>query len=1196
MWITKDVNLPEELIDALQNDKLVIFAGAGISKAPPSNLPNFNELSELIVRDLYKPKDNEPPDVFLGRMVDKKIPVHSRTIEILRDEKSKPNSMHNDLIKLYGSAKNVRLVTTNQDRHFSELSKTIFSDESVELYYAPALPLGNDFKGIVYLHGHVDKEERFLILTDKDFGEAYLTEGWAARFLKNLFLNYIVLFIGYSHNDPLLRYLARGLSPGSKKRYVLTKHREESNEGDWEFLGITPILYPKSEGDDEHVALYDSISAWEKYTNMGYLDRERKIREIALKGPPIEIEDNDFIKNALNVLEFTRFFTRFAQGLDWLKWVEDNGGFRNIFQAGRPITDIDIEVVHWYNERFIIEFPDEALGVIMRNGNSINPSIWQIVANYIAFIDPLPDTVTLGKWVELLIDTYHRGQYTETFDYLLQRCSLPEYKYPALILFENRTKPVLVLEPSFKYIFENIKRGIEPSDFDLTIEGNANFLTKNWNKNFQPNLQEIYKDLKLIISCNLIRLANLQKAIQGSDTYPDLICFDRHAIEKHEQDQYSRKFGVLVDSARDLLEWMLNEQIEEANTTILEWYNSDVPILVRLAIHGIIENQNISPDDKINWVIEKDIVFSIWYKHEVFRLLKVAYPNALSETRNRLIERINKGIIKEDAKRLSRKTLEYEIYNILVWLNISDPSCKIVEKSLNNIKQKNPNFKPREYPDLNTAITSVDRQHPGPISVEELLEKEPVDNLEWFQSHKSEGINDDSPGAIWGVISEAIIRDFDWGWKLISIMEANSIWEPSYWKTIIWSWSRCTLSDVQWQNVLNFIKEHDTLYNLDRHIIELIEEGIDKAEGRLPLTCISQTENIIDHLYRICTNKEFEVHEVMDRDWLDFAINHIGGRMGLIWIHTISRRITEGKEEPNSVIQQYEQRFEKAINGDSQLDQMIRIIACSQLHFIFNLDKTWAVNNLLPLFNWENNSFQASQAWHGYIGWGRWNEALLPKLLKFYKQTFLKLSSLPDRMRDAFCDDMASIAIYSSINPIKDGWLNDFISQDLPECLTKFAGGIHRHLGGLTAEGKTKIWNRWINEYWSNRRDGIPIPLTNEELKIMVSWAIPLLPIFPEIVEKICQTVNFDLYQTDLYYDLEKHKFAIQFPEATANLLLHLLKLARDRFLHCNYVQEIIRQLISTLDDSSKLKELCDHLSRLGCPQALELSDLIDNR
>ncbi len=65
---------------------------------------------------------------------------------------------------------------------------------------------------MVYLHGRLDQEHHRLIVTDEDFGKAYLTDAWAARFLDRMFGEYPVLFfVGYSHNDTIMKYLARGL-------------------------------------------------------------------------------------------------------------------------------------------------------------------------------------------------------------------------------------------------------------------------------------------------------------------------------------------------------------------------------------------------------------------------------------------------------------------------------------------------------------------------------------------------------------------------------------------------------------------------------------------------------------------------------------------------------------------------------------------------------------------------------------------------------------------------------------------------------------------------------------------------------------------------------------------------------------------------------------------------------------------------
>ncbi|MEX1029736.1 MAG: hypothetical protein WDZ91_06785 [Paenibacillaceae bacterium] len=75
MWITKEINLPDEIIEAQKNGELVIFAGAGISTPHPSNLPNFEKLAVAIANG-FVPFDNTISiDTFLGKLLNRQIRV-----------------------------------------------------------------------------------------------------------------------------------------------------------------------------------------------------------------------------------------------------------------------------------------------------------------------------------------------------------------------------------------------------------------------------------------------------------------------------------------------------------------------------------------------------------------------------------------------------------------------------------------------------------------------------------------------------------------------------------------------------------------------------------------------------------------------------------------------------------------------------------------------------------------------------------------------------------------------------------------------------------------------------------------------------------------------------------------------------------------------------------------------------------------
>jgi len=221
------IEIDDRILDALAEDRLVIFAGAGVSMGAPSNLPSFWKLACDIAQGTgIKPVDKEPLDRFLGKLHHKRVKVHERAVRFLSPEGSAPNALHHDLVQLFRTPKRVRIVTTNFDLHFETAAKTLFVEQQPEVYRAPALPLGYDFHGIVHVHGAMP-DTKNLVLTDADFGQAYLTEGWARRFLSDVFRRYTVLFVGYSHDDTVMNYLARALPNTSiAGRFVLTDEAE----------------------------------------------------------------------------------------------------------------------------------------------------------------------------------------------------------------------------------------------------------------------------------------------------------------------------------------------------------------------------------------------------------------------------------------------------------------------------------------------------------------------------------------------------------------------------------------------------------------------------------------------------------------------------------------------------------------------------------------------------------------------------------------------------------------------------------------------------------------------------------------------------------------------------------------------------------------------------------------------------------
>ena len=238
--------IPEDIYSAPENDSLVFFCGAGISKN--NRLPLFHELVKKVCSKLNINISKEPLlkeakksgnydsilDLIEG---DQPFSVSRQTlrkkvIEILSKDTGKPD-IHKSLLELsaLSSNKGHRLVTTNFDKLFFKagLIKSQF-DSAPKL----APPRKETWKNLTFLHGVIDTDQYpegdNLILTRRDFGLAYLHDNWASRFIIQLFQDFIVLFIGYSVTDPIMNYLVSAISYENQRRKQNNSANGESKQ------------------------------------------------------------------------------------------------------------------------------------------------------------------------------------------------------------------------------------------------------------------------------------------------------------------------------------------------------------------------------------------------------------------------------------------------------------------------------------------------------------------------------------------------------------------------------------------------------------------------------------------------------------------------------------------------------------------------------------------------------------------------------------------------------------------------------------------------------------------------------------------------------------------------------------------------------------------------------------------------------
>lgn len=353
-FITNGPDIPDALLQAHEDGRVVFFCGAGISY--PAGLPDFEGLVDAIYRLLGTVPDAIEQDAYSRGQFDATLDLLERRLPGQRQglamrkalaDALQPNlrrkgatDTHAALLQLARNREGaLRLVTTNFDRVFEQVAKR--NKQPISAFAAPMLPIPKNsrWNGLVYLHGLLpgkadDSALHRLVLTSGDFGLAYLTERWAARFVSELFRNYVVCFVGYSINDPVLRYMMDALAADrmlgelTPQAYALggcAPGQEHGKAIEWEAKGVTPILYEVPAGSHDHSELHRTLKVWAETCRDGILGKERIVVSHALARPSASTQQDDFVgrmlwalsdKSGLPAKRFAEFNP--VPSLEWL--------------------------------------------------------------------------------------------------------------------------------------------------------------------------------------------------------------------------------------------------------------------------------------------------------------------------------------------------------------------------------------------------------------------------------------------------------------------------------------------------------------------------------------------------------------------------------------------------------------------------------------------------------------------------------------------------------------------------------------------------------------------------------------------------------------------------------------------------------------------------------------------------------------
>lgn len=1178
MWITPDVNIPNGLLEAHRENRLVVFAGAGVSVA--SGLPLFNRLAYCIGEQtghIPTQAQLKNPDRFLGDLSEH-TDVHRLASNIIGNESSTPNALHDAILRLTTAGDgDPRIVTTNYDLHLS----TAADLEQIQLqrFDGPALPMGDDFSGIIHLHGSLNQEPRHLVLTDKDFGRAYLTDAWAAQFLHRMFRQYTVLFIGYSHADMVMEYLARGLPRGTE-RYALTPDDDISK---WRRLEIHPIPYPVAAGE-QHTALNEVVVEWAERVDSGLLTQRQRISDLVNDPPPEEPVSADYLEEALTTQHAAVFFTEFARGEAWLAWAETQPSFKAL--ATDTQTGLVAALAQWFVTNFVLPESEthRALRTIQILGGRIGRVLWAEIALGL-FRSKEARPSTFKTWVALLLEADPDNR-SDLLFYLLSSCKWPGDRSTALLLLDYFTTPHITMAPAFP-AFENHqsqwKHQVRPM---VNVYADHYWLPQAWETIFKPHLDEMATDINVLADSSLRQAHHLMVSFSAASNDWDPDSFARSAIEAHEQDQHKDPKGLIIDMARDSIEYMLDQHSEIGSGVVESWARAEAPILRRLAVHGWSHRRDKSSEEKVTWLLTDRRLFDDAAKHENFRLIKLNFAGCPEVLRNKVVETVVRDTPQSEYR-------DYSIYNFLSWISETGPDLESAAKALRSIRDKHPEYEPSEYPDFDHWTSSGSVVSAFPLTADELHQRIQQGARAAFHDVVALSSYEQPGRSGWQealeCVSTAVVRWPEDGELLLTHADDLKTVpeEKSLWRAVIDGWARAALDNDQWRAVLDTLERRPKGAEVNHATARLLEHGARRGDNEIPPN--------LNHGARQLARSIWSDSAVIDLPsssvdgWYGPARYGQAGIIAEFWIHSISSDWRNAGDDWSGLSTEVKEELESMIADDGPRGAAARTIFGSHLRFLFGADEQWCGNMLLPLFIWSTTAdVSAQQVWDGYLqGRGGWNERLLDHgLLDLLVDVTPRVETHLPVLVDHLCAQLAGIALNSKTDPVGTGWLRRFISLTGPATRQLWASRVRESLSRNTSELAESRWKTWIRTYWTQRLESVPAPLSPAEAAELAGWTPYFIDSFTEAVRLATSAPAALVPRAHVVHGLIHSDVLKKYPHDSINLLTHLLSHTRLGEIEPDYQLEDCVMVLRENTDSRNLVPLVEAAIRAGYQNA----------
>lgn len=1214
-FIKDGPDIPEELLQAHEEGRVVFFCGAGISY--PAGLPNFHDLVNQIYttigttfeaneeRAYSREQYDATLDLLERRIPGQRLTVRKALAEVLKPKLRRKNAKdtHAALLQLAHNRDGaVRLVTTNFDRIFQHVA-----GKRIKTFLAPFLPIPKNSRwdGVVYLHGLLpesfdESALHRLVLTSGDFGLAYLTERWAARFVSELFRNYIVCFVGYSIGDPVLRYMMdalaadRMLGEFTPQAYALGDFetgKETDKRNDWEAKGVTPILYEVPVGIRDHSALHRTLIAWAETYRDGVQGKERIISEYALTRPMASTKQDDYVGRMLWALSHVsglpaRHFAKFdpVPSLDWLEPLSEDRYFQqdlprfgvipkaqfdselkfslarrpapymlapkmelvHVGSVGTRLDEVMFQLAQWLIRH--LNDPRLVLWVAQRGGQLQDQLAWLINSR----LDELARLEREGQTEELeriLVNapnavpqprmrTLWRLLLTGRVKTSVRDIDLYQWKdrfirdgLTTTLRLELREllTPRVNINKSFQFEVastDSDERVFEPFDLELALTADqvhASLGDLGQSQQWQAALPSLLEDLQQLLRDALGLLRELG---QAGDRY-DNSHWSLPSISPHWQNRAYRDWVALIELLRDAWLATLHHDSSRTQRIAQEWFSQPYPTFKRLALFAATNKGGTTPGAWVEWLLADDgwWLWSVETQRETLRLLVQEGESLPVAVRSRL----EVAILVGPPRRMFRDEITPEDWQELVahtvWLRLAklasgkcsmgdNATAKLADLSATHPHWQLSKDESDEFSHWMSGIGDPDYEAQREISRAPRKRRELV---KWLRIPATRGpfYEDD-----W----REVCRDkFSTAFCALCALAFENEWPEERWREALQTWNDEKSLLRSWRYVAPLLQRmpEDKLFGIAHSVTWWLEAASKVFDGHEAIFL-----NLCRRFLRMNSPDEMGIDCTVAR-----AINHPVGQVTQSILHYWFRRKPEDRQGlPDDLMPIF------TLLCDTSIERYrnARLLLARNAIALFRVDRVWAEEYLLPLFDWQRSATEARAAWQGFL----WSPRLYRPLFAAFKADFLETARHYTDLSE--CGrQYAAILTYAALDPADIFTLDDLSRATIAlpqEGLQEAAQALVHAIEG-SGEQREQYWGNRIKPYWNNIW-----PKSRELLSVSISEPLARLVIaargaFPSALETVRDWLQPHKHLGSAVYLLLESGLCGQFPHDALDLL-----------------------------------------------------------